>query len=57
MNLVVLISLLCFQYVELADTDHFTNEWVAHIEGGREVASRVARDLGYQLIEPVSILD
>ncbi|XP_064610159.1 neuroendocrine convertase 1-like [Liolophura sinensis] len=57
MNLVVLISLFCFQYVELADSDHFTNEWVAHIEGGGEVASRVARDLGYQLIEPLRFLD
>lgn len=34
--------------------EHFTNDWAAEIPGGTEVAKRVARENGYELLHEVS---
>ena len=55
-KLVALLILIAVQNVELLEKeeDPFTNTWAAHIEGGPEVAKRVAKEHGYEIIRQVS---
>ncbi|XP_060571255.1 neuroendocrine convertase 1-like [Ruditapes philippinarum] len=51
-KIVALLILIAVQNVELLEKeeDPFTNTWAAHIEGGPEVAKRVAEEHGYEII-------
>jgi hypothetical protein len=57
-KIVALLILIAVQNVELLEKeeDPFTNTWAAHIEGGPEVAKRVAEEHGYEIIRQVGVV-